>query len=211
MLAGLRGDRKRLSGYSGAETGGGRTANSWFDQRIRPFAAPRSSTLDLRAEPRFALECSPSGLTWENGRVITLAKRVQAQRITALRRDDVESVAGYASPERSVDRDERTSRVEPILVGQGHGILAQHSIDLALHLLDLAVGSGLEPERQVRIRVRGAHEAPAPARKDHARAVGFDRVVPPLELAGDLLDDPELLAVRTRRLELGREIGRAHV
>src|SRR3989442_11673873 len=49
------------------------------------------------------------------------------------------------------------------------GIPPEHVVDLALHLLDLRVRPGLEPERQVRVRVRGADEPPATAGKDEAR------------------------------------------
>src|SRR5439155_26572101 len=89
-----------------------------------------------------------------------------------------------------------------LLVGYRHRVVAQHGVDLPLHLLDLPVGPGLEPERQIRIRIRGADEPPAASREDHARPVRIDRLVALLELARDRLDDPELLAVRTRRLEL---------
>src|SRR6185369_17749653 len=75
--------------------------------------------------------------------------------------------------------------------GQGHRVVAQHGVDLALHLLDLAIGPGLEAEGQIRVGVRGAHESPAAAWKDHPGAVGVNRLVPPLELLRDLLDDPE--------------------
>src|SRR5262245_4649194 len=63
------------------------------------------------------------------------------------------------------------------LVGQGHRVMAQHGVDLPLHLLDLPVGPRLEAKCQIRVRVRGAHETPAPAREDHARAVRIDCVV----------------------------------
>src|SRR5215831_16054373 len=85
-------------------------------------------------------------------------------------------------------RPRRTS--EPVatsLVGQSHWVVAQHRVDLALHLLDVAVGTGLEPQGEIRVRVRGADQAPAAPREDDAGAVGVDRLVALLELAGDLL------------------------
>src|SRR5438093_320098 len=91
------------------------------------------------------------------------------------------------------------------LVGEGQErVAAQHRVDLALHLVDLTLGVGLEPQREIRIRVRGAHEPPAAARKDHTRAVRVDRLVAPLELARHFVDHPELLTVGARRLELRR-------
>src|SRR5204862_6555371 len=79
---------------------------------------------------------------------------------------------------------------------QGHERIApERVVDDALHLGDLCVGPRLEAKREIGIRVRGAHETPAAAWKKHARPVDVDRLVAPLEVARDLLDDAELLGV----------------
>src|SRR5262249_23228074 len=83
-------------------------------------------------------------------------------------------------------------------------VAAERVVDGALHLRDLRVGTGLEAERQIRVRVRRTHEPPAAAGKDDARAVDVDRLVPLLEIPRYFLDHAELLAVGTGCLELGR-------
>src|SRR5437667_314479 len=90
-------------------------------------------------------------------------------------------------------------------VGQrDEGVLAERVVDHALHRLDLRVRACLEAQGEVGVRVRRAHEAPAAAGEEHARPIGVDRLVPRLQLARQLRDHAELLAVGARRLQLGR-------
>src|SRR6266480_2168546 len=90
------------------------------------------------------------------------------------------------------------------LAWQGHErIAAERVVDDALHLGDLRVGPRLEAEREIGISVRGEHETPTATRKEHACPVDVDRLVAPLEVARDLLDDAKLLGVGAGGLQLG--------
>jgi hypothetical protein len=96
--------------------------------------------------------------------------------------------------------------VETIGGQRDEGVAAERVVDDALHGVDLIGAVPLEPQREVRIRVRGAHEAPAAVGKQHARPVDVDRLVALLEVARQLGDERELLVVGAERLELGRGV-----
>src|ERR687891_486982 len=103
-----------------------------------------------------------------------------------------------------------TPAPRPRAAGSGRqrdvGVAEEGVVDDALHRVDLSLAAPLEPEREVGIRVRGAHEPPAAVGEQHARAVDIDRLVALLQLARQLLDELELLVVRAQRLELGRGV-----
>src|SRR5262252_8181774 len=84
-------------------------------------------------------------------------------------------------------------------------VTAEAVVDHPFHLVHGGLRLAFEPERQIGVRVRRAHESPSCAEEDPC-AVCLDRLVLILERAGELSHHPELLVVGTRRLQLGRVV-----